>query len=116
MSNWGWWGGWHSFVHLLSAGPLGQGIALIRSAPQGTESQGHVSDVAIVVPSVHGAPLPKVTVPTAGLMVQMVCPVPSDGGHLLPYKPYAVGFSVSHHSGPETEVAAEQKRLPFSWP
>lgn len=56
-------------------------------------------------------PLPQVTVPAAGLTVQVVCPVPNNSSHLLPYKPYTVGFS-----GPEIEVAEEQKRLPFSCP
>lgn len=116
MSNRGSWGGWHSLVHPLSAGLWGQGMALIRSAPQGTKPQEHILYVATVGPSVHGAPLPKVTIPIAGLMVQTVCLVPNDSSYLLPYKPYTASFTVSHHTGQEIEVAEEQKHLPFSWP
>lgn len=90
-----------------SAGLWGQGFTLFRSASQGTESQDHASDVATVGPSVHGTLLPKVTIPTADLMVQRVCPVPKDSSRLLPYKSHAERFRVSHHTGPEIKVAEE---------
>lgn len=91
-------------------------ITLIRSPPQGTETQGHNLDVATFGPRVHVASLPEVTdCLTEGLTVQVVCPVPNYSSHLLPYKPYAVGSAVSYHTGPEPEVAEEEKCLPFSW-